>query len=133
MQLKFQIMPHLQSFRNCPNIFLLQNFEGKVRVILSWIIVHITYNPLLCTFNQSLCVHYPNRGYIIHCISFTENVPCAQMEVDIRNYDMHEVVMAPEGKFLYLKVPGLSENRWEQTDRHKFNRSSHMIWAVDLL
>ena len=35
----------------------------------------------------------------------------AQMEVDIRNYDMHEVVMAPEGKFLYLKVPGLSENR----------------------
>ena len=34
-----------------------------------------------------------------------------QMEVDIRNYDMHEVVMAPEGKFLYLKVPGLSENR----------------------
>ena len=35
----------------------------------------------------------------------------AQMEVDIRNYDMHEVLMAPEGKFLFLKVPGLSENR----------------------
>ena len=35
----------------------------------------------------------------------------AQMEVDIRNYDMHEALMAPEGKFLFLKVPGLSENR----------------------
>ena len=46
------------------------------------------------------------------CISFTQNVLFrVQMEVDIRNYDMHEVVMAPEGKFLYLKVPGLSENR----------------------
>ena len=45
-------------------------------------------------------------------LSVTQNVLLiAQMEVDIRNYDMHEVVMAPEGKFLYLKVPGLSENR----------------------
>ena len=33
------------------------------------------------------------------------------MEVDIRNYDMHDVVMGAEGRFLTLKVPGLSENR----------------------
>ena len=39
------------------------------------------------------------------------DVTDAQMEVDIRNYDMHEALMAPEGKFLFLKVPGLSENR----------------------
>ena len=34
-----------------------------------------------------------------------------QMEVDIRHYDMHDVVMGAEGRFLTLKVPGLSENR----------------------
>ncbi|XP_038054517.1 putative helicase mov-10-B.1 [Patiria miniata] len=34
-----------------------------------------------------------------------------QMEVDIRRYDMDGVTMRKQGKLLYLKVPGLAENR----------------------